>query len=128
MKTPAFLTQLRDWLMAGYPDGIPHKDYSPILALVGREHLSDEEINQIAEDLLAAGILVPASGEVPSAERIAEIVHDHLHEDPSPEEVARVAALLGEFVEHLPAEASEPDAAGDDDGAASAAEDGTGSR
>lgn len=33
-----------DWLVQGYPDGIPAKDYSPILALLGREQLTDEEV------------------------------------------------------------------------------------
>ena len=47
------LTQVLGWLRAGYPDGIPPKDYFPLLALL-RKSLTDEEVDQVIGQLLAA--------------------------------------------------------------------------
>ena len=33
-----------DWLHTGYPDGVPPKDYYPLLALLVRGHLSEDEV------------------------------------------------------------------------------------
>ncbi len=55
---PALLSRVVDWLREGYPAGVPQQDYVPLLALL-RRRLTDEEVVQIAHDMVAAG-MVPA--------------------------------------------------------------------
>ena len=52
------IQRIVDWLRAGYPNGIPERDYVPLFALL-RRRLSDEEARQLGEELVARG-LVPA--------------------------------------------------------------------
>ncbi|MFT3945284.1 MAG: DUF3349 domain-containing protein [Ancrocorticia sp.] len=40
-----------EWLRAGYPEGIPPKDYTPILALLSRR-LSDDEVREVVRGLV----------------------------------------------------------------------------
>ena len=54
---PTFLSDILGWLRAGYPDGVPERDYIPLFALLGR-HLTDNEVQQVAEQL--AGTERPA--------------------------------------------------------------------
>ncbi len=42
------------WLRAGYPQGVPEKDYIPLLALL-RRRLTDQEIGQVADEIMAQG-------------------------------------------------------------------------
>lgn len=56
------LSNVLDWLRAGYPDGVPRKDFYPLLALLHRE-LSDAELEHIAETVIRenpSGGLSPA--------------------------------------------------------------------
>ncbi len=50
------LTRVVAWVREGYPAGVPERDYVPLLALL-RRRLSDEDVRDIARDLIAAGIL-----------------------------------------------------------------------
>lgn len=52
------IQRIVDWLRAGYPNGIPERDYVPLFALL-RRRLSDDEARQLGEELVARG-LVPA--------------------------------------------------------------------
>jgi hypothetical protein len=47
---PSFLTSVVDWLRAGYPDGVPERDYLPLLALLARR-LTAEEVAAVAAQL-----------------------------------------------------------------------------
>ncbi|BDD80946.1 hypothetical protein TPB0596_07090 [Tsukamurella pulmonis] len=47
------LTQVLDWLRAGYPEGVPPKDYFPLLALLQRQ-LTETEVDAVIGRLLAA--------------------------------------------------------------------------
>ena len=52
MALNARLRGVMDWLLEGYPAGVPPKDYIPLVALL-RRRLSDEEmISQMATFLL----------------------------------------------------------------------------
>ena len=69
--TPGFGANVLDWLHEGYPEGVPPKDYFPLLALLLRslteEQVRDairqvidkepnpEEINQVAGRLASVG-------------------------------------------------------------------------
>lgn len=43
-----------DWLHAGYPAGIPPKDYTPVLALLARR-LTPEEVHAVSAELVRIG-------------------------------------------------------------------------
>ena len=46
-------TQLRgvlDWLLEGYPAGVPPKDYIPLLALL-RRRLTEDEVRDVADEI-----------------------------------------------------------------------------
>lgn len=51
MDRPSLLSTIRAWLRAGYPQGVPQSDYIPLLSLLRRQ-LSDDEVQQVASDLL----------------------------------------------------------------------------
>ncbi|TWS23075.1 DUF3349 domain-containing protein [Tsukamurella sputi] len=46
------LTQVLDWLRAGYPEGVPPKDYFPLLALL-KKQLTEDEVNSVIGRILA---------------------------------------------------------------------------
>lgn len=50
MGLPSFLAKVVAWLRAGYPDGVPERDYIPLVALLGK-HLTDDEMTLIASEL-----------------------------------------------------------------------------
>lgn len=52
MDRPVFMAHLVTWLRAGYPDGVPERDYQPLLALLRRQ-LSDEEVKDVARQLIS---------------------------------------------------------------------------
>jgi hypothetical protein len=47
---PALLQKVLDWLHAGYPEGIPEKDYYPLLAFLVRS-LKPEEVSEVVTGL-----------------------------------------------------------------------------
>ena len=49
MALPAFLAKIVSWLRAGYPDGVPERDYIPVFALLGSQ-LTDDEVTLIADE------------------------------------------------------------------------------
>ncbi|MCF8604750.1 DUF3349 domain-containing protein [Gordonia sp. HY442] len=54
MDRPSLLTTIRSWLRAGYPHGVPQSDYVPLLSLLRRQ-LTDDEVKQVASDLIPGG-------------------------------------------------------------------------
>src|ERR1700761_1049357 len=46
-----FLSSIVAWLRAGYPEGIPPKDYFPVLALLSRR-LSTDEVKAVAHEVV----------------------------------------------------------------------------
>lgn len=48
--TGSVLIRVLDWLRAGYPDGVPPKDYTPLLALL-RRTLTPEELAEVVAAL-----------------------------------------------------------------------------
>lgn len=53
---PPLLTNIIEWLRAGYPLGVPETDYIPLIALL-RRRLSDEEVREITATLVEQGDL-----------------------------------------------------------------------
>jgi len=82
------LTSVVDWLRKGYPDGIPPKDFPPLLALLQRT-LKPEDVQAICAQLIADN----PDGEI-SARTVAESVEKLKSAPPSEEEVQVVADRL----------------------------------
>jgi hypothetical protein len=78
-----------DWLRAGYPAGVPDRDFVPLLALL-RRRLSDDEVELVAKRLVETGAVGNGSGEIGAA--IAKVTE----ELPSEQDVERVRAVLSE--------------------------------
>jgi Protein of unknown function (DUF3349) len=80
-----FLTSIIEWLRAGYPEGIPPKDYFPVLALLTRR-LSNDEVKVVARELMQNDGI----DDVDIGVLITQIT-DQL---PSPEDIERVRERL----------------------------------
>ena len=90
-----------DWLLEGYPAGVPPKDYIPLVALL-RRRLSEEEIREIATEI--AEHSGPEAGGNPTTDIGVSITRltDAL---PSQQDIARVEDHLTRH-HHWPLEAS----------------------
>lgn len=86
-QDPGVLAAVLNWLRKGYPEGVPPKDYFPLLALL-KKRLSDEDIDAFVADLRSSGVLVPDRAALADAiERVSRQQCDD-------EDVAVVAARL----------------------------------
>jgi len=81
------LASVLNWLRKGYPEGVPPKDYFPLLALL-KKRLSDADIDAVIADLESSGVLVPDHAAL--TEAIARVAR----QEPDDEDVAVVAARL----------------------------------
>ncbi len=91
MALNARLRGVMDWLLEGYPAGVPPKDYIPLVALL-RRRLSDDEIREIADEIVALGF---APGETTSD--IGVSITQLTDALPSPEDVTRVEEHLNRY-------------------------------
>jgi nucleotide-binding universal stress UspA family protein len=89
-----------DWLRAGYPEGVPPKDYFPLLALLKRS-LTEDEVVQAAKAVLKA-----ADGDSVTEEEIQSAVEKIIEKEPNPEEIHQVASRLASVGWPLAAPAS----------------------
>jgi len=82
------VSRVLDWLHAGYPDGIPPRDYTPLLALLTRT-LSESEVDEIVASVIT---------ENPDGRIAPEAVHESIEQRKraaaTPEDVHRVAGRL----------------------------------
>lgn len=102
MDRPQLVDRAMAWLTAGYPDGIPTSDYTPVLALLHRSQLTDSEIARVAAALMSRhpsgtdGYDPADGGEPPTISldaAAAEISRQQL-DAPNEADVQRVAAVL----------------------------------
>jgi hypothetical protein len=87
MALSEVLTKIIEWLRAGYPQGVPDRDYVPLLALLSRR-LTYEEIQEVTDALIEHGAL-PAD-RVDAGVAITTITDDMPHES----DLERVRAHL----------------------------------
>ena len=87
ISLPPFLNAVVDWLRAGYPQGIPERDYVPLLALLARR-LTADEVATVAAQLRDEGRLPVTNTD------IGELIMGVTDELPRGEDVARVRAQL----------------------------------
>jgi hypothetical protein len=103
MALNARLRGVMDWLLEGYPTGVPPKDYIPLVALL-RRRLNDDEIRQIADEIAALayepGVTTNDIGV--SITRLTDAL-------PTPDDIARVEHHLSRHHWQLsPVEGSTP--------------------
>lgn len=82
------LDNVLGWLREGYPEGVPQKDYFPLLALLKRS-LTEEEVVQAAQSVLKA-----SDSDTVTEDEIRDAVHAVIEKEPNPEEIHQVAARL----------------------------------
>lgn len=76
------------WLHEGYPDGVPPKDYFPLLALLKRSLTEDEVISA------AQSILRSTDADTVTEAQIRGAVQAVIEKEPNPEEIHQVASRL----------------------------------
>jgi hypothetical protein len=84
-----FMDNVLGWLHAGYPEGVPPKDYFPLLALLKRS-LTEDEVVKAASVILRKG---NADNPV-TDEQIEHAIRDVTQKEANPEELNQVAARL----------------------------------
>jgi hypothetical protein len=83
------VTRVVEWLRAGYPTGLPERDFVPLIALL-RRRLSDEEVGVVARRLVETGVLPGDRVDIGAA--IAKVTA----ELPSEQDVQRVREALSD--------------------------------
>lgn len=86
MPLPGFLNSIVGWLRAGYPEGVPQRDYLPLFALLASQ-LSSEELRDIATEL-------EGEADPTSKHAIRDAIEMVTHEQPSDADIADVRAHL----------------------------------
>ena len=86
MALPPLLNRIVDWLRAGYPEGVPSRDYIPLFALLGSQ-LTNDEVTLIANELAF-------SGDPESSEAIKKAISAVTHTSVSDADIARVRSHL----------------------------------
>lgn len=87
-QNAGFLDKVLGWLHDGYPEGVPPKDYFPLLALLKRS-LSEEEVVKAAQTVLRGN-----SADTVTEAEIRAAVQDIIATEPNPEEIHQVASRL----------------------------------
>ena len=82
------LDNVLGWLHRGYPDGVPPKDYFPLLALLKRS-LTEEQVVRAAQTVLRRN-----DSDTVTEDEIRDAVHQVIAKEPNPEELHQVAARL----------------------------------
>lgn len=89
--TASPVSRILEWLKAGYPHGIPPKDYPPVLGVLRRK-LTEDELVAIADELALQSV---SAGDVPvSADDIRAMVREHAFQNSNHDDITRVSALL----------------------------------
>ncbi len=86
---PSRIERIVNWLKGGYPQGIPEADYVPLLAVL-RRRLGQDEIDELAERIVSAG-LIPA-GRLELGAEFLRVTN----ELPSEAELQRISDKLNE--------------------------------
>jgi hypothetical protein len=75
-------------LNAGYPEGVPPKDYFPLLALLKRS-LSEDEVIKAAQSVLRS-----TESDAVTEAQVRAAVQGVIDKEPNPEEIHQVASRL----------------------------------
>ena len=88
MTDKTILDNVVHWLNEGYPEGVPPKDYFPLLALLKRS-LSNEEVVTAAQSILKS-----TDADTVTEDEIRKAIQDVIDKEPNPEEIHQVASRL----------------------------------
>jgi Protein of unknown function (DUF3349) len=80
------LSSIVGWLRAGYPEGVPQRDYLPLFALLANR-LSHDELEAVAAELAE-------SSDPASADAIQAAIRDATNIEPNQTDVAELSAHL----------------------------------
>ncbi|MGK2881056.1 MAG: DUF3349 domain-containing protein [Mycobacterium sp.] len=83
-----FLNNVLRWLHEGYPEGVPPKDYFPLLALLKRS-LNEGEVVKAAQQILKS-----TDSDTVTEDQIRTAVAAVIEKEPNPEEIHQVASRL----------------------------------
>src|SRR3978361_1392524 len=89
--TESPVLKVLNWLKAGYPEGIPQRDFPSVLMVLHR-NLTDEEIESISDDLALQSVSNDSAPVTP--QHIRSMVREHVFQSATPEDVRRVSAEL----------------------------------
>jgi hypothetical protein len=89
--TESPVLKVLNWLKAGYPEGIPQRDFPSVLMVLHR-NLTDAEIESIADNLALESI--SNDSKPVTAEQIRTMVHDQVFQSATPDDLLRVSAVL----------------------------------
>lgn len=84
-----FVENVVGWLHDGYPQGVPPKDYFPLLALLMRS-LAEEDVVAAAQTVLRQ----TDSFSPVTEKQIRDAIHEVIEKEPNNEEIRQVAARL----------------------------------
>jgi hypothetical protein len=76
------------WLHRGYPEGVPPKDYFPLIALLKRS-LTEEQVVKAAQTVLRGN-----DSDTVTEDEIRDAIHQVIEKEPNPEELNQVASRL----------------------------------
>jgi hypothetical protein len=82
------LDNVLGWLHDGYPEGVPPKDYFPLLALLKRS-LSEDEVVKAAQTVLKG-----TDADTVTDDQIRSAIEEVTAKEPNPEEIRQVASRL----------------------------------
>jgi hypothetical protein len=88
MALSSYVHSILNWVRAGYPEGLPPKDYLPLFALLGTQ-VTQQDLQDIADQLAD-------SGDPNSATELKKAITDVVNVKPNDADVARVRARLAE--------------------------------
>ena len=86
MPLASHVHKILTWVRAGYPEGLPPKDYIPLFALLGKQ-VTNDDLHAIAGELAR-------ESDPQSAEAIKKAIEDVMDMEPNEHDVARVRARL----------------------------------
>jgi hypothetical protein len=86
MALPPVVNSIVTWLRAGYPEGVPNRDYIPLFALLATQ-LTDRDVASIADELASAS-------DPEESQAIRAAILEVTNEKPLDSDVARVRARL----------------------------------
>jgi hypothetical protein len=86
MALPPVLASIIGWVRAGYPEGVPQRDYLPLFALLASQ-LTNDEVRAIAAEL-------GSSDDPAQPQALRDAIETVTHTEPSDADVARVRSHL----------------------------------
>jgi hypothetical protein len=88
MALSSYVHSILNWVRAGYPEGLPPKDYIPLFALLGTQ-VTNADLQAIADEL-------STQTDPDSAAAMKKAITEVMAVKPSEADVARVRARLAE--------------------------------